>query len=557
MCFPIQAYCEVDDGSCLIAAGSSEGGKGTTIKVWKRLPTPSTTIAETVEPRASTVSGGDVPASAAGQPTSQTEADGDSDRVLDSRGAAEHLVLVSHSLFKDLGSYFQLFVCGAKRFLPRRIQGKGYIAIAFCLLVTAICVGRWPGEADNVVVKFLEILGGHVAAVAVKASVKLANFAIDMLKWYICYVNGCVPGTADGVMDREGWWDEWDVALAGAENNLSSPTATMSSPPFILAHDGLAAMNAEREKLEALHLQLEHDVRCLLQPAGFGHVTTEWEGLAHSVFTFANREYRHEAKIDIQEGARKIRRMHGVDKLVPRIVEQARNYQDILALVGEFKALLQRHEQNLPRIDAAAFKGCLRTFEEGAATFKRHLDAACTGMRTYKGQFRILDRPGAIVLNDAVSQRQNILAARPMLARLAELSQERLKKVDRASVIFAQLSRRLVENVAIPESIFDEYFQAYKAITGELEQQKPLQGYELGRLTDLLCGTSKKPYELPGAEPGSSFSITELRRAHLHFATIVEAVNTMTEILGPFRHSLVRNIERLQLRSRIIIVRVN
>lgn len=77
--------------------------------------------------------------------------------------------------------------------------------------------------------------------------------------------------------------------------------------------------------------------RSVLRPAGFGHDPAQWQGLAHSVMTFLNCEYRHEAKIDIQEGARKIRRMQGVDKLIPQIVEQIRNYHTIVALVEQVR----------------------------------------------------------------------------------------------------------------------------------------------------------------------------------------------------------------------------
>ena len=94
----------------------------------------------------------------------------------------------------------------------------------------------------------------------------------------------------------------------------------MNAQGHVQCSDGLAALNSWREVLENEHLELEWAVRrcvvvfvlrdiqvlrrrSVLRPAGFGHDPAQWQGLAHSVMTFLNCEYRHEAKIDIQEGA--------------------------------------------------------------------------------------------------------------------------------------------------------------------------------------------------------------------------------------------------------------
>ncbi len=71
-------------------------------------------------------------------------------------------------------------------------------------------------------------------------------------------------------------------------------------------------------------LSLHDDPCSVLHPLGFTYKSHEWYGSAHQVFTDINREYRHEAKVDILEGARKIRRLKGRGSLVGRIVSLLR-----------------------------------------------------------------------------------------------------------------------------------------------------------------------------------------------------------------------------------------
>ena len=81
-------------------------------------------------------------------------------------------------------------------------------------------------------------------------------------------------------------------------------------------------------------------------------------------------------------------------------------------------------------------------------------------------------RAYTVPLNDAVSQRQNVIDARFYLNDLVDINQKHLDLVDRATAIFVGLSRELVAYASMPQTSFNERIAAYVNIVKELRGQK-------------------------------------------------------------------------------------
>ena len=124
--------------------------------------------------------------------------------------------------------------------------------------------------------------------------------------------------------------------------------------------------------------------------------------------TKLNREYRRDAKHDIQEAARSIRKYGGVDRCVAKLVTRECQLQEVSLLSNEvcrssshqcrathplqFTTLYNSNLIRMTEADRVTFGELLETSTDALALLRRYVEGARTRFDECNGVLRVLDR---------------------------------------------------------------------------------------------------------------------------------------------------------------------
>ncbi|KAJ2979073.1 hypothetical protein NUW54_g11195 [Trametes sanguinea] len=258
---------------------------------------------------------------------------------------------------------------------------------------------------------------------------------------------------------------------------LTTMPAAMPSRVSPSAIEALASLTEQRDEIDLLQAQLTMEVRRILRPLGFGADPTQWYKLLHKVMTSLNREYRHDAKLDIVENARKIRRKEGLDKLVIGILESLRKYDASAKRFSEFQKDFYSKKSQLSVAELHYYEDVLKTFMNTLTVFECELATSRELMsdKCYKSIVQAAGPPFVRafvrVLSDAKSQRQLVLAARPSLVALVDLHEQRLEIEQRSGALTNAIGVFILTKQDLSAEELRARLSGFESIRAALESQ--------------------------------------------------------------------------------------
>ncbi|KAI0375846.1 hypothetical protein BV20DRAFT_1048101 [Pilatotrama ljubarskyi] len=328
----------------------------------------------------------------------------------------------------------------------------------------------------------------------------------------------------------------------------------MSAPNLVPVAEALAAISREQEAAETLQAQLILQVRLSLRPLGLSNDPKEWHSGVHAAMTALNRDYRHAAKVAIFENARKIRKSIGTNGLVLSVLEVAKMYASAEIMHEGFKRFYAAQEGYLQSGERAWYQEALRSLEGSIKAFRDMFVDTRERLATFTPAFRILERPTPDVrafsrsLDKAASQRQNVVAARPLLSRLADLHNERQTIEKQRGAMFAH-TRAILMKDPITRGLLERQLSKFSALTNCLHKQTCVQNEILAELEKCFDIARSTPSNLPGIIEGTTVPVATLLNASAAFTAILDSVELMRDMYENFAASIGRLTTRLLERN--------
>ncbi|RPD67246.1 hypothetical protein L227DRAFT_605646 [Lentinus tigrinus ALCF2SS1-6] len=311
--------------------------------------------------------------------------------------------------------------------------------------------------------------------------------------------------------------------------------------------DALAALEEQRMCIDVMHAELEGDIGRQLQPYGFSTDPASWHASAPTVLRDANLEYRHDSKVAIVEGARKLRRQkHNLAETSSRLDAVSEKENNLRKIDFTMRRLYIERGNDISSVQEYAFKDIFKTVDESKALFYEELSCAKSTWLIYEPYLRILDQRKEDVrafthrLDGAVSQRANIVGIRPELARLKDLHDARETLSQNAASLFVRLSETFSQATVISRNRFDREMSQYEAIVTAYEDQFSVQQDLMEKILSYLEDAESAPAYVPGVEPGQEVRIDLLREAINKFDVVLEKLCILDQIYDPLRLTIAR-----------------
>ncbi|KAI0753019.1 hypothetical protein C8Q80DRAFT_1267461 [Daedaleopsis nitida] len=311
----------------------------------------------------------------------------------------------------------------------------------------------------------------------------------------------------------------------------------MLSAPRILADEGFPALNNERARMDSVLYQLD-----VLRPAGFPvNKPQERHASTKDVFIKLNCKY---CRLAILAAAYNVRSINNVGDMLDHVDNHARTHEEIVGLMDTLTPL----ERNV-------FGGILKAFKKGIQAYKLFLDDSRDYLDMYKPLFRVLDQFSLDLLwyverlKTPVLPRQPVLNMLPHVTALCTFQKECFTLEKRTAAIYANLVGILLTRGYMWQEVFNTRFQEYASITIALKEQLDPQNTAIIELT-----LRAMPSVLPGLEVHTVVSIADLRKAHVYFECVNEALENMDENAPPLRAGHIHNTDALNQRLAVLVI---
>ncbi|KAH9856310.1 hypothetical protein C2E23DRAFT_810990 [Lenzites betulinus] len=332
---------------------------------------------------------------------------------------------------------------------------------------------------------------------------------------------------------------------------LSLRFFTMSTHP-ISAANAMCDLTAMRNVIDGAQAELLVDVRRVLRPAGFGRDPEEWVAAADAVLNALNQDYRHEAKVEIMENARKIARKGGLDKLTNSLVDMARVFDTAQTRLRNFETMYEGGKARLPEVDRLQYSDALNTFNKLIVVLELELSTGRRRLNDNKAMLLALGAPTPDVrrliqpLNSASLPDEAVASAKAWLHELAELSSLRSLVETRSGALFA-ITSRIVSMWApfTPEGL-EAVLAKYAVVQSDLDELTVKQGRILMALQEDIDVVASSPPMLPNRDSVTDLCVADLRGGFQVFTEIYDAVEMMQEVNGPFFDAMERATAQLR-----------
>ncbi|KAI0362899.1 hypothetical protein BV20DRAFT_1058532 [Pilatotrama ljubarskyi] len=270
--------------------------------------------------------------------------------------------------------------------------------------------------------------------------------------------------------------------------------------------------------------------------------------------TAMNRDYRRQAKVAIVENGQRIRKMIGTDALVVSVLEVVKMYTKAEKMHERFKTFYAAQKERLTPGESIWYQEGLGSLESSMKAFEDMLADTRKRLVTFTAAFRILERPASDLrtflrrLDQPASQRQNVLAVRPLLSRLAELHEERQAIEKQRGAMFALASATLMKNPITPELLRHEVSK-FTDLANRLRAQHSVQSRVLAEIENYFDAAKSMSLDLPGLIEGTTVPLATLLHASAAFTNISDSVELMTDMYENFAASVGHLTVRLMSRN--------
>ncbi|KAH9858479.1 hypothetical protein C2E23DRAFT_879971 [Lenzites betulinus] len=327
----------------------------------------------------------------------------------------------------------------------------------------------------------------------------------------------------------------------------SSQHTTPSVPDEIVPLEGaLASVSEVNTDITALVLKLDRNLRGAMDPVGFSHRPKDWRRGVRKVLTSLNQDYRSDVRTDIMRSARKIKQQRGIKYLFERIIEGRQAATRITSILTEIKALRDNNLVRLSTTDVTHLNEHMGKFEwawelvgEGTAAATHRLEEAKLCLM-FLGRSAAEVREDIQFLHHPVPQSANVNAAKPVLALLAQLYEQRVDLAVRASIIATPLCHAICcHRFFVPLSVFHKGLTDMKDIQRQLQAQETAQQSFLDDLQTYLDAAASTPEVLDRLDYPQALPLAQLRNGDAVHKAIIDDMNEVQQIYEPLEESLV------------------
>ncbi|KAI0648930.1 hypothetical protein C8Q79DRAFT_1007519 [Trametes meyenii] len=311
---------------------------------------------------------------------------------------------------------------------------------------------------------------------------------------------------------------------------MSSQQTPTSSIDTISMVASVAALSHIQSVINCLALEADRDVRQVLEPVGFGYNPNEWCESVKAVFTNLNKEARRQARHDILGNME----------------------NDVLDLLAAFVKFRNDNQQNISAPDQTYISGHIRKFERATQLVREGVESAAAHLLEWNNYFQALDLPAHQVkrfvepLYSNMSQRGNANTARPLLARLASLHDERLDLSAQATSIASRAYHSLCHTGLAQSSTFDDAIAQLNTIHVRLQDRRTVTLRVLNSFGVYLDSARAIPETLHSPTIGADLSIERLRQCDEEFRLVLNTISQVQEVYEPLAGALRGVVDFLQ-----------